>query len=398
VDGVRRRRNGYLRAVTDHQQGGPPGDRLGVEEEFLVVDPDTRRVVPAAHEVRRAGRTGAAEPDGHAAGWAGIEKELSEYQVEVATRPCADLADLRGRLEDARGMLTAAATRAGYAIMASGTAVLGGSGPLPLADDERYGRMHREYRRILSGQAVCGCHIHLQMPDRATALDTSNRLRVWLPVLQSLAGNSPFFDGSDTGYASWRMLMVDRWPVSGPAPFWHSEEQYDALVSSLVRAGVMLDAGMVYWYLRPSTHVPTLELRVCDVMPEVDDVLLVAGLARALVRVAAAEAGDGVAAVDVPVEMLRAAHWRAARDGLAGAGVDVLTGAAVPAADLARRLVDRVVEVLGRDAETEQLDHLLERLLRRGSPAQRQRARFRERGDLRDVVDGMVAPVAQPTR
>ncbi len=366
--------------------GGARAESMGVEEEFLLVDPDSRRLASGAGEVRRV----AAELDlGDF-----VEKELTDYQLETATDPCATLEQLRTGLIAGRKALVTAAARAGYRAVASGTAVLGAPERVAVTPDSRYERMHREYREMLADQWVCGCHIHVGLPDRETAVLVSNHLRPWLPVLQAISGNSPFADGVDTGYASWRTLVWSRWPVAGPAPFWRDLTHHDAFVDCLIRSGVILDPAMVYWYARPSAHVPTLEIRVCDVMPSVDDVVLVAGLVRGLVGAALRDLRDGIEAVDVPGDMLRAAHWRAARDGLTGSGVDPASGEPVPATELVRRLVRRVRDVLDQYGDTDEIDELLDRLAERGAPAQRQRAVHQRNGDARDVVDYLIAATA----
>ncbi len=352
---------------------------FGVEEEFFVVDPDSRRVVAAAPKVR------AVRPEL-------VAKELTRYQVEIATRPCDTLAELRADLYRRRAGVVRAAARVGYAVLPSGTAPLGGAG-LPVTDDDRYDAMEREYRDLLGRSGVCGCHVHVALPDRWTALRVSNHLRPWLPVLAAISSNSPYRSGHDTGYASWRTIAWSSWPVAGPAPFWRSDEHYEALVDGLIQSGVILDTGMLYWYARPSARFPTLELRACDVLPTVDGTLLVAALARALVGTALADLAGDVAAVDVPTEMLRAAHWRAARDGLAGDGVDVLSGRPKPAAELVRALVSRVRPALDRAGDTAVVLELLARLDADGGPAQRQRLLHARRGDLRDVVDALVTGV-----
>jgi len=350
---------------------------FGVEEEFFVVDPGSRRVVAAAPAVQ------AMQPEL-------ITKELTRYQVEIATEPCRTLAELRADLTRRRSALAAAAEQAGYLVLPSGTPPLGGTG-MPISDDERYDAMEKEYRDLIDRSGICGCHVHVGVPDRRTALLVSNHLRPWLPVLTALAANSPYRDGRDTGYASWRTVAWSSWPVAGPAPFWRSEEQYEALVASLIKSGVILDPGMVYWYIRPSARYPTLEVRACDVLPTVDLAVLVAALTRALVATALRDLAGYVTAVEVPDEMLRAAHWRAARDGLAGDGVDVLSGQPMPAFELVQRLVRRVQPELDRAGDTAEVLDLLARVARDGAPAARQRAVHAASDELADVVDMLVA-------
>lgn len=151
---------------------------------------------------------------------------------------------------------------------------------------QRYQLMAAEYGALAEDQGVCGCHVHVGVPDADHAVQVSNHIRPWLPALLALGANSPFFDGRDTGHASWRTTVWSRWPVCGVPPRFHSAAHYDDLVGRLVDAGVIADAGMVYYYVRPSQHVPTVEVRVADVATTVEEALLQAALTRALVGTA----------------------------------------------------------------------------------------------------------------
>jgi carboxylate-amine ligase len=361
---------------------------LGVEEEFLVVDGPTGRVAPYA-----AGILDAAPP----AMRDRLQPELTAAQVETVTIPHQDLRALGRDLLRCRRMVASLAARAGCAMVASGTAVLEASPPTPLTDRPRYRLMAREYGPLLDGQGVCGCHVHVGMADREEAVQVSNHLRPWLPVLQALSANSPFAAGRDSGYASWRAVTWSRWPAAGPPPYLESADHYDHLVGAMVTSGVILDAAMVYWYARPSERVPTLEVRVADVLPTGAEATLLAGLVRGLAATALADLRRGEAAPRVPDELLRAAHWRAARDGLDGDGLDPFSERLVPAWDLVDRLVERIWPALAQAGDLPLVRHLLEQVRARGSGAARQRAAYAERGLLSDVVEMLVRQTVQRT-
>jgi len=178
---------------------------------------------------------------------------------------------------------------------------------------------------------MCGTHVHVSVPDPETGVQILNHLRAWLPILQAATANSPIFGGRDTTYASWRSMMWERWPTVGPTPYLESHEQYEMLVADLVASGAMLDEGMLYWYARLSATYPTVEIRMGDVMPSLDDSLLLAALTRALVATLLKDVRDGVPAPNVPHPLLMAAHWRAAHDGLEGLNIDMATREPRPA-------------------------------------------------------------------
>jgi gamma-glutamyl:cysteine ligase YbdK (ATP-grasp superfamily) len=217
---------------------------------------------------------------------------------------------------------------------------------------------------------------------------------VWLPVVQAVTANSPLHDGYDTGHASWRSMQLERWPSIGPTPYFDSVADYDRTVDELIAAGIMLDAAMVYWYARPSSAYPTVEVRVGDVCPTVDDAVLVAALVRSLVAVLAEDVRAGVPAPRVRDCLVAAAHWRAAHDGLDGDLIDLRAGGARPAWDLVDDLMATVAPALLRHGDLGYVLAQLARLRRDGTGAARQRRVLDDTGDLRAVIDDLAAQTA----
>ncbi|WFB07597.1 glutamate--cysteine ligase [Streptomyces sp. LX-29] len=359
---------------------------IGVEEEFLLTDHATRAPVPCAPVVIKRARESLGDQVGD---------EFVPSMLETRTRPVATLGDLRRELLRLRAGVAAAAAEVGCRAVASGTPVVPPRGRPEVTDKDRYLRMVAEYGPLATGDqglAVCGCHVHLGVADRDHAVRLGNHLRGWLPTLQSLAGNSPFYAGQDSGYASWRTMRWAQWPGSGPTPHLPDAAAYDALVDSLVDSGMLLDRTMVYWYARPSERFPTVELRVADVSAAPETVLLVAALARALAAVLLAEVRHGTPAPAIPDALLLAAHWRAARDGLGGAGVDLHSGRPRPAVELVDALVERAAPGLEAAGDLALVREVWGRLRATGDGATRQRAAFHRRGRLSDVVDEFALP------
>ena len=349
---------------------------LGVEEEFHVVDLDSRELVPRGPEILDRLPAKSFSPELH--------RSMVETNTEVHTR----LERLRDELVTLRRQACEVADGLGVGIVATGTVPLADLEELSVTSNSRYERMLDDYQLLAREQLICGAQVHVGLPDRDVAVAVAQRVSQYLPVLLAISASSPFWLGEDTGYASVRSLLWQRWPTAGASGLVESAEDHDSLVAELIASGTITDPAMIYFDVRPSAHVPTLELRVTDACPAVDDVALLAGLFRALVR----RERDAVAN-DYPLPRIRgplqrAAMWRAARSGLEGDLVD-LTGFAhpVPAAEAVRDLVESLRPQLEGEGDWEYVSALAAQAVGRGSAADRQRRAFARRGRLADVVD-----------
>ncbi len=356
---------------------------VGVEEEYLLVDPMTREVSPQGLKVvEQAASLGLGER---------VTPELTCYQVEVRTEPHTAMKDLGEQIRSARAIVAAAADRQDLRVISSGSPVLGPSGPLLISEGSRYAESIAAFRALDDEQIACACHIHVGMSDPACALRVSNHLRPWIPALIALSANSPYWSGRDTGYASWRTMTWARWPIAGPPPYFESLAHFDDLVSHSIETGAVLDRAGLYWDIRPSSHVPTLEFRVADAASTADETLLLAAIVRAMAATALKAIDEGEAAPRPRPEMLRAACWRAARDGLAGEGVDLPTGSLVPAPALIEQLLTWIQPALRRHGDLDLVRAGWSRLRADGNGADRQRAAYRRRTSIPDVVDHLIA-------
>ncbi|MFI8965812.1 glutamate--cysteine ligase [Streptomyces sp. NPDC053493] len=317
--------------------------------------------------------------------------ELPQSVVESNSKVHETLDGLFADLTTTRARLDRAAASEGLAVVAAGTAPLARLGSVPTADDDpRYARMTGDYRRLADEQLICGVHVHADVPDRDTAVRAMCVVAPWLPVLLALSASSPYWLGADTGYASWRTMVWQRWPTAGPPACFADAEEYDRVVGELVGSGVISDPGMIYYDVRPSAHLPTLELRVCDACPRVETVVLIAALYRALVADARARLAAGEPACDGNHAWLRAATWRAARSGLEGDLVDPVTRRPTPASAVVRGMLRRLRPVLEAHGDWAAVRSLAEEALARGSAAERLRAAA-AREDLFAGVDQLLA-------
>ncbi|MGI5145368.1 carboxylate-amine ligase [Plantactinospora sp. CA-294935] len=359
---------------------GPDPLTVGVEEEFLLVDPATGAAAPAVEAVM-------AEVPDELRGQ--VQHEFQTSQIEIGTPPGLELSALRHSLGLLRTGLADAAEAAGVRLVAVGTGPVEGPVP-PLVDNPRFHQMVERFGLLVPSPGVNGMHVHVGVPEPEIAVQVLNHLRPALPILHAATTNSPFYEGRDTGYASWRSVLWERWPSVAPTPWLESHAHYESLVDDLIGTGMMLDEGMLYWYARLSSKYPTVEIRIGDVCPGLDDTILVAALVRALVDTALADIAAGLPAPRVPHHMLVAAHWRAAHDGLEGLAVDPVDGGLRPAWHLMRRLFNRLRPALERHGDLPLVTALLSRLQAHGTGAARQRAAYAVRHEISDVLDDLI--------
>ncbi|WP_406689829.1 glutamate--cysteine ligase [Saccharopolyspora sp. ID03-671] len=338
---------------------------FGVEEEFLVVDPRTGEPSDGGPGVLAG--VSALDPQ------QGVHPELLTAQTEASTGVCGALTQLRGELRAGRDRMALAARDEGLALITSGTPPLPGA-PSPVSPGARFARIAETYRAVVADYQACGCHVHVGVPDRETAVAVINHLHRWLPSLLAMSANSPFHLGDDTGYASWRMVQQSRFPGSGIPPHFASAADHDRQVERLVDCGVLVDGAMSFWLARPSPHLPTVELRVADAATTVGEAVLQAALSRALVRTALRELSAGREAPRTDERLTQAAVWTAARHGLDGPGIDLAEPRRAPAAELVHAMVRWASPALEETRDLAVVRKLLAGLLHCGTGARRQRA------------------------
>lgn len=348
---------------------------VGVEEEFLLVDPISGAPVGRNAEVADAARTLGIE----------LQLELTSCQIESSTGVHTESSTLAAELRSLRTMVDKAARDCGARAIAVGAPPTVPH-DFPVTDTPRYQRIAQRFGMLAHEQGVCGAHVHVGVPDRDTAVMMSNFLRPWLPILLALTANSAIYRGADTGFASWRSILWQRWPSAGPPPYFDSADNYDAMVEIMLATGGILDPHMVYLDVRPSDQYSTVEVRVSDVPATVDETVLLALLIRGIVTTARTALRHGRTAPEIKGEALRAAYWAAAHNGLAGDAVDVVHERVLPAREMVANLVDHVDDALDAAGDRAEVGARLAEVWRSGNGAMRQVAAFGPDHDVAAVV------------
>ena len=334
---------------------------FGLEEEFMLVDPVTLEQQPRAEAV--LARLAESLPPGTS-----VAHEFLASQIEHASPVFSDLPTALAELSAFRAHLAAAANAEGLLVYSGGMPFQAAAHPT-LTDDPRYDRVRASFREVIADHQVSGLHVHVAVPNREVGVRVLGRIRPWLPTLLALSGNSPYWRGVDTGFASWRTIMMRRWVTAGCPPAFRDAADYDRRLAALVGIGGTVDVETVAWNARLSEHYPTVEFRVFDAQLTAADSVLLAALARGIVERAIENDDEPMPAVDP--ELLDAALWHAARDGLSDQLV--CDGKLVPAQAAVDELLDYVV--LSADDRAFVADHLFA-----GTGAERQRAAFAEAG------------------
>ncbi len=361
---------------------------VGAEEELLLVDPDTRTVSSRAVEVLKehrehgAGRQPAVASDE-------LDKELFGHQLETRTDPVDDVTRIGEQLVAARRAAGEAARALGLAVIACGVVPVATEDP-KVSPNDRYRDMVEIFGETARNGDTCGTHVHVAIDSPEEGVGVIDRIAPWLPVLVAIGANSPFAEGRDTGYASWRSQAWSRWPSAGPTEAFGSLEGYREASRLLRMTGAARDEGMLYFDARLSAAHPTVEIRVLDACTDPDDVVLAAALIRGLVEHAASEWAAGGPVPGWRAELLRAAHWRAARMGLSNTLVHPERRELAAAREVILALVERIRPHLEDTGDLPLVRDGIDRVLR-GGGATRQRAAYERTGSIDGVLDDLVA-------
>lgn len=353
---------------------------VGVEEEFQIIDPQTRELKSLISEMIEA-HTPLDE--------VALQPELHQSVVEVATGVCENIAEVRRDVLKNRRAAHSIAQRIGVRIAAASTHPFSAWEEQPISLKERYVQSVEEMQDAARGNLIFGLHVHVGMTNRELAIDVYNQARYFLPHLLALSCSSPFFNGRKTGLHSARTLIFKRLPRTGIPERFFSYSEFESFLDTLVKTGCIDNGRRVWWDLRPHPTYQTLEFRICDLPPLAEDTIAIAALVQALVAKLAWLRQKNLSFNIYRSAMVDENKWRAARYGVHGKLIDWGKKEEMPFAKLVEELVDFVSDAavdLGSLDEVRKVMQIVER----GTSADRQLKCFEETGDLKAVVDQLL--------
>lgn len=373
------------------RSAGSPARTFGVEEEFLLVNPATGQPEPVAELALAQGAKRVASDFSPA-----LTLEVKQEQLEAVGPVCTTLQELQASIHEGRAMADAAARSVGARAAALATSPLWVSPSM--VRRPRFQSMADSFGLTFKEQLTCGFHIHVGVTSGKEGVAVLDRIRVWLPVLLALSANSPFWQGHDSGYASFRYQAWNRWPTAGPCERFGSEKEYRRYIRSLLATGVLVDEGMVYFDARLSPAHPTVEVRIADVCLDPAHAAAIAAIVRALVEQAALDWRAGLRAPRLSAAQLRLAAWQASASGAEGTLLHPLLNTPCPADEAVEALLAHIRPVLASTGDADPVARELARILTSGTGARRQRDTMASSQSLAAVVADAVEATQGTTK
>ena len=365
-----------------------PSLTLGIEEEYQIIDPETRELKSYITEILSGDKLILDE----------VKPELHQSMVEIGSKVCRAPSDLRQELVRLRGLVMDLAGKSGLAIAAAGTHPFSSWMTQEITPLERYAGVREDLQDLAQQLLIFGTHIHVGIEDPEFLIDAINVARYLLPHVLCLSTSSPFWQGRRTGLKSYRSIVFRNFPRTGVPPIMRSAGDYEELLGALVTTGCVPDGSKIWWDARPHHAYPTLEFRVCDVCTRVDEAVCIAAILQAIVGKIWKLRRDNLTFRVYPTAMIEENKWRAVRFGLDGKLIDFGKQQEQPARELISEMlqwfVDDVVDELGSRREVEYAFEIM----RTGTSADRQLRVFDETGDLKTVVDRVIAETAEGVR
>ncbi len=347
--------------------------KFGIEEEYFLVDAGTKAVICAMPKpFLEAAKNAVATTCGGQ-----VTSEMLQAQIEVATAPHTDMTAAREELRHLRRTLAEIGAEHGLAILAAGTHPTASWRDAQQTESERYDTVMEDLQMIGRRNMLCGMHVHVELPDPEARVSVMTRMLPFLPLFVALATSSPFWQSRPTGLMGYRLAAYDEEPRTGMPELFHDKKEFDAYVAALVKAGVIADASFIWWAMRPSLGLPTLELRAPDSCTLVEDSVAIAALFRVLARRLFREPGLNADLNAVARAIAVENKWRAQRYGVHG------TFVGEDGAYSIRSMIDRIIEETEEDAALLGCGAELERcrgIVDAGTSADAQLAVYRARG------------------
>jgi len=354
---------------------------LGIEEEFQIIDPETRELRSHIQQILTGGKMILKER---------VKPEMHQSVVELDTEICSDARCARQQVVDLRSELANLAARDGLKIASAGTHPFSHWMDQLITLDERYATIVKDMQQIARANLIFGLHVHVGIPDREEAIDIMNQARYFLPHIYALSVNSPFWLGQNTGLKAYRQMIFERFPRTGIPDAFESLSEYEDYLKLLVATNCIDNAKKIWWDIRLHPFFNTIEFRICDAQSRVDDTIALAALMQAIVAKLQKLRRQNVTFRSYPRRLIDENRWRASRYGLDGKLIDFGRKCEMDERQSLHEMLEFIateVDELGSHAE---MAHI-ERIMREGTGADRQLMVWERTQDMKAVVDQIVA-------
>jgi glutamate---cysteine ligase / carboxylate-amine ligase len=353
---------------------------LGIEEEFAIIDPETRELRSHIQEILECGKVTLKEQ---------IKPEMHQSVVELGTEICQSVVDARAHVIELRTKLAELAGGSGLKIASVGTHPFSHWRDQLITQGERYQEIVKDMQQLARANLIFGLHVHVGIPDRHSAIHVMNQARYFLPHIYALSANSPFWVGQDTGLKGYRLKVFERFPRTGIPDAFESLSEYEDYCKLLVKTGCVDNAKKIWWDIRLHPFFETLEVRVCDAQSRVDDTLAIAALIQAVIAKLHTLLRQNITFRVYRRRLLDENRWRASRYGIDGKLIDFGKETEVEARSLLNELLEFVSTEVNELGTQKEMAHI-ERIMREGTGADRQLAVWERAHDMKAVVDHIV--------
>src|SRR5712691_6296993 len=353
---------------------------LGIEEEFQIVDPQTRELRSHVTEFLDEGRMLLGEQ---------IKPEMIQSMIEVGTGVCKNIQEARADITRLRGIISGLAHKTDLVIIAASTHPISRWQDQKIYEDERYELLVEELQSVARSLLIFGLHVHVGVADPDRRIHIMNAARYFLPHVLALSTSSPFWMGHNTGLKSYRSEIFKKFPRTDIPDHFESYSGFERYVALLVKTGCINDGKKIWWDCRPHPFFPTLEFRICDIPTRVDDTIAIAGLFQAIVAKLTSLLEKNLGFRLYHRRLIQENKWRAVRYGLDGKMIDFGKQKEVPTKDLIRELLEFVDDMLDELGSRKEVEHI-HTILDRGTSADEQLRVYKETNDLKAVVDRLM--------
>jgi carboxylate-amine ligase len=353
---------------------------LGIEEEFQIVDPHTRELRSHVSEILEEGKMLLGER---------VKPEMIQSMIEVGTGICKDIQEARNDITNLRSILSAMVRKKGLEIVAAGTHPFSHWQDQKIFENARYDLIVEENQMIARSLLTFGLHVHVGVADPERAIHIMNAVRYMLPHVLALSTSSPFWLGVHTGLKSYRSEVFTRFPRTGIPDHFESYGSFQRYVALLIETNCIDDGRKIYWDVRPHPIFPTLEFRICDIPTRVDDTIAITALFQALVAKVNKLLDQNLTYRLHHKMLIEENKWRAVRYGLDGKMIDFGKRKEVPVRDLIKEMLEFVDDVIDDLRSRKEIRHI-QTILERGTSADEQLRVWREKGDIKAVVDALI--------